>query len=99
MGQTKSSINGEHQPSNHDAVATHIAAQHGTQSYHSTQVPQASNEKPNLADITAAEWMVHDKVQRWMKEGPGEQPWSGMEASSIEMKDQGTNGSGERDVN
>jgi hypothetical protein len=80
-------------------VATHIAAQHGTQSYGSTQVPQASNEKPNFAVITTAEWMVHDKVQCWMEEGPGEQPWNGMEASSIEMKDQGTNGSGEQNTN
>jgi hypothetical protein len=84
---------------NHDAVATHIAAQHGTQSYGSTQVPQASNEKPNFAVITTAELMVHDKVQRWMEECPGEQPWNGMEASTIEMKDQGTNGSGEQNTN
>jgi hypothetical protein len=74
-------------------VATHIAEPHGTQSYGSAQVLQASNEKPNFAAITTAEWMVHDKVQRWMDEGPGEQPWSSVGASSIEMGDQGTHGS------
>jgi hypothetical protein len=42
--------------------------------------------------------MVHDKVQRWMEEGPGEQPWNSMKASSIEVKDQGRNGSEEQDI-
>jgi heat shock protein HslJ len=72
--------------------------QHGTQSSSSTPVPKASNKKPNFAVITTAEWMVHDKVQRWMEEGPGEQPWNSMEASSIEVKDQGRNESGEQDT-
>jgi len=73
-------------------MAAHTAAQHGTQSSGSTQAPKASNEKPNFAVITTANWMVHDKVQRWMGEGPGEQPWNSMDASSIEMQNQGRNG-------
>jgi hypothetical protein len=43
--------------------------------------------------------MVHNTVQHWLEEGPGEQPWNSMEASSTEIKNQGKNGSGEYDTN
>jgi hypothetical protein len=56
------------------------------------------DEKPNFAAITTAEWMVHDKIQRWMEEGPAEQPWNSGKASSIETKDQGRDGSGQQDT-
>ena len=45
-----------------------------------------------------AEWVVHNKIQRWMEEGPAEEPWNSVRASSMEKKGQGRNGSGQQDT-